>query len=116
MKTNTTVFFKHDAFQMKLLTKLFLLNIIGIRPAKSDLDGTCDKNGDCTRESVDVNEVLENASSSAKFVPFRYTSKNRYVDDWEKFITAYGKWQKAILDNPNIKCSGKLITRTINYF
>jgi len=87
--------------------RLLLLCLLNSGRAETDSanDGTCDKNGDCTRESVDVNQVLESASSSAKFVPFRYTSKNRYVDDWEKFITAYGKWQKAILENPNIKCS-----------
>ena len=88
--------------------RLLLLCLLNSGRAETDSasDGTCDKNGDCNRESVDVNQVLESASSSAKFVPFRYTSKNRYVDDWEKFITAYGKWQKAILENSNIKCSG----------
>ena len=95
----------YDDFQMRLLL-LCLLASGRAEETATVSDGTCDKNGDCTRESIDVNQVLESASSSAKFVPFRYTSKNRYVDDWEKFITAYGKWQKAILDNPNIKCSG----------
>jgi len=92
----------NDAFKMRLL----LLCLLKSGRADTASDGTCDKNGDCTRENVDVNQVLESASSSAKFVPFRYTSKNRYVDDWDKFITVYGKWQKAILENTNIKCSG----------
>lgn len=68
-------------------------------------DGSCSNDGDCDKESIDVNEILESAQNSAKFIPFRYTSKNRYMDDWDKFINAYGKWQEAILHNPKILCS-----------
>ena len=80
-----------------------ILILIGIVSANKD---TCSKKGDCEREEEFGNSI-ERAAETKDFIPFRYTSKSRYIDDFDKFITAYGKWQTALLDNPNLNCKGR---------
>lgn len=65
-------------------------------------DDTCAKKGECGDD--DVADPIEDASSATKFFPFRFTSKSRYADDWDKFIGAYGTWQTALLQNKNLNC------------
>lgn len=67
-------------------------------------DDTCAKKGECGDD--DVADPIEDASSATKFFPFRFTSKSRYADDWDKFIGAYGTWQTALLQNKNLNCKG----------
>ena len=82
------------------MLRIFIL--VGVISGETD---TCTKKGDCEKEE-DFGDSIENAAVTKKFIPFRYTSKSRYIDDFDKFIAAYGKWQSALIENPNLDCKG----------
>lgn len=77
--------------------------IISIGECSQSEDGHCfadDK--DCQNGQQ---SELSDTSKTDKFVPFRFSHRSHFKDDWDSFIKTYSKWQNGLLSNSKLKCT-----------